>query len=53
MTRWTGDSMESSGQVVLRHGPRSSERSERERELEGAYLNSHRIPDKTGEVLQI
>jgi hypothetical protein len=26
---------------------------EKERELEGAYLNSHRTPDKTGEVLQI
>jgi hypothetical protein len=30
-----------------------SERRERERELEGAYLNSHRTQDKTGEVLQI
>ena len=26
---------------------------EKERELEGAYLNSNRTPDKTGEVLQI
>ena len=26
---------------------------ERERELERAYLNSHRTPDKTGETLQI
>jgi hypothetical protein len=25
----------------------------RERKLEGAYLNSHRTPDKTGEILQI
>ena len=23
-----------------------------ERELEGAYFNSHRTPDKTGEILQ-
>ena len=27
--------------------------SERKRVLERAYLNSHRTPDKTGEVLQI
>ena len=54
MTRWTGDSKESSGQVVLRRGPRAQVlRKERERELEGAYLNSHRTPDKTGEILQI
>ena len=45
MARWTGDSKESSCQVVLRH--------ERKRELERAYLNSHRTPDKTGELLQI
>jgi hypothetical protein len=32
----------------------SSEKDrERERELEIAYLNSHRILDKTGEILQI
>ena len=31
---------------------RESEK-ERERELEKAYLNSHRTPDKTGEMLQI
>ena len=29
------------------------EREKRERELERAYLNSHRTPDKTGEILQI
>ena len=60
MTRWTGDSKESSGKVILRHGPRAqvlrekreSER-DRERELEGAYLNSHSTLDKTGEILQI
>ena len=43
-------------------GLRSSEREkkrkregekERKRELERAYLNSHRTPDKTGEILQI
>ena len=41
-------------------GLRSSERErkkdrkrEKERELEIAYLNSHRILDKTGEILQI
>ena len=37
-------------------GLRSSERREREkreRELKGAYLNSHRTPDETGEILQI
>ena len=48
MTRWTGDSKESSGQVFLRHGPRAQVvREVSERELEGAYLNSHRTPDKT------
>jgi hypothetical protein len=51
MTRWTGDSQESSGQVVLRHGPRAQVLREgkergRERELEGAYLNSHRTIDR-------
>ena len=53
MARWTGDSKESC-QVVLRHGPRAQVLRERERkrELERAYLNSHRTPDKT-EVLQI
>ena len=43
-------------------GLRSSERKrerkkeikeEREREKERAYLNSHRMRDKTGEILQI
>jgi hypothetical protein len=39
-------------------GLRSSEREkerirEKERELERAYLNLHRTPDKTGEILQI
>ena len=59
MARWTGDSKESSCQVVLRHGPRAQvlrereRKKERKRELERAYLNSHRTPDKTGEVLQI
>ena len=53
--RWTGDSKESSCQVVLGHGPRAQVLRERERkrELERAYLNLHRTPDKTGEVLQI
>ena len=55
MARWTGDSKESSCQVVLRHGPRAQVLQERvrKRELERAYLNSHRTPDRTGEVLQI
>jgi hypothetical protein len=56
MTKWTGDSKESSGQVVLRHGPRAQvlrEKREKERELEGAHLNSHRTKDKTWEILQI
>ena len=55
MTRWTVNSKESSGQVVLRHGPRAQVLRERDRkrELERAYLNSHRTPDKTGEILQI
>jgi hypothetical protein len=34
MTRWTGDSKESSGQVVLRHGPRAEVLLLRERERE-------------------
>ena len=53
--RWTGDSKESSCQVALRHGPRAQvlREKERKRELERAYLNSHRTPDKTEEVLQI
>ena len=45
------DSKESSGQVVLRHGPRAQ--VFRKIEMERAYLNSHRTPDKTGEILQI
>jgi hypothetical protein len=54
MTRWTGDSQESSSQVVLGHGPRAQVLWEgRERVLEGAYLNPHRTPDKTGELHQI
>ena len=37
-----------------RERKRESERKkERERELEGAYLNSHRTPGKTGDILQI
>ena len=33
MTKWTGDSKESSGQLVLRHGPRAQVlREGRERE---------------------
>ena len=32
MARWTGDSKESSCQVVLRHGPRAQILRERERE---------------------
>ena len=46
---------ESSCQVALRHGPRAQvlREKERKRELERAYLNSHRTPDKTGEILQI
>ena len=28
-------------------------KKERKRELETAHLNSHRTPDKTGEILQI
>ena len=32
MTRWTGDSQESSGQVVLRHGLRAQVVREKERE---------------------
>ena len=53
--RWTGDSKESSCQVVLRHGPRAQVLRERERkrELERAHLNSHGTPNRTGEVLQI
>jgi hypothetical protein len=34
-------------------GPPRERTKERKRELERAYLNSHRTPDKTGEVLQI
>ena len=37
-----------------RERQREKERKrKRDRELERAYLNSHRTPDKTGEVLQI
>ena len=54
-SRWTGESKASSCQVALRHGPRAQVLRERERkrELERAYLKSHRTLDKTGEVLQI
>ena len=39
MTRWTGDSKESSGQVVLRHGPRAQVREKRKREgIRGSIL---------------
>jgi hypothetical protein len=34
-------------------GLRSSEREEKEGKRERAYLNSHRTPDKKGEILQI
>jgi hypothetical protein len=33
-TRWTGDSQESTGQVVLRHGPRAQVEREKERKRE-------------------
>jgi hypothetical protein len=33
MARWTGDSKESSGQVVFRHVPRAQVLREREREI--------------------
>ena len=33
--RWTGDSKESSGQVVLRHGPRAQVLQEKERKKVG------------------
>ena len=59
MARWTGDSKEPSCQVVLGHGPRAQvlrereRKKERRRELENAHLDSHRTPNRTGEVLQI
>ena len=34
-------------------GPPRERKKERRRELERAYLNSHRTPDKTGEIFQI
>ena len=34
-------------------GPPRERKKVRKRELERAYLNSHRTPDKTGEILQI
>ena len=42
----------------LRSSEREKEREfekgrEKKRELERAYLNSHRTPDKMGEILQI
>jgi hypothetical protein len=37
MTRWIRDSKESSGQVVLRHGPRAQVLRERER-IRGSIL---------------
>ena len=39
--------------MVLGSGPPRERKKERKRELERAYLNSHRTPDRTGEVLQI
>jgi hypothetical protein len=51
--------VESSCQIDLRHGPRAQVLREREREkekkraLERAFINSHRTPDKTGEIVQI
>ena len=40
--------------LALRSSERERERKkERKRELERAYFNSHRIQNKTGEVLQI
>ena len=35
------------------YGSGGEGQTERERELEGAYLNSHRTLDKTGELHQI
>ena len=40
-------------QGVIMSGSPEAWSSERKRELERAYLNSHRTPDRTGEVLQI
>ena len=34
-------------------GPQRERKKDRKRKLERAYLNSHRTPDKTGEILQI
>ena len=34
-------------------GPPRERKKERKRELERAHLNSHRTPNRTGEVLQI
>jgi hypothetical protein len=51
MTKWTGDSQKSSGQVVLRHDPRAQVlRDERESRKNNwrEQLNSHRTRDKTG-----
>ena len=48
--------------LVLRSSEREREKKrekererekKRQRELKRAYLNSHRTPDKTGEILQI
>ena len=43
MTKWTGDNKESSGQVVLRHGPRAQVLREK-RELERAYVGWPVLP---------
>ena len=40
MTRWTEDSKESSGKVVLRHGPRAQVLLLREREIERERENT-------------
>jgi GMP synthase-like glutamine amidotransferase len=41
--------------VIILGGPRAQVLQERKRKikLERAYINSHRTPDKTGEILQI
>ena len=41
------------GAQSLGSGPPRERKKERRRELENAHLDSHRTPDKTGEVLQI
>ena len=46
-TRWTGDSKESSGQVVLKHGPKSLERI-RESILKFPQDTGYRTPPRDG-----